>query len=98
MHAHRCQVCADKGENVVWIHGEQCRGVVQSHKCPKCGNTEWKKWLVEVGQLPQQHVPCATAHTIDMFLGYSVILIAVAAIAYSVYLYVKENRGGSPVA
>lgn len=57
MHAHRCKFCAQRGENTVWVHGDCKQGNESAHKCPKCGNFEWEKWLVPVGKLPPKQVP-----------------------------------------
>jgi hypothetical protein len=54
MHAHRCKNCAAQGISTVWIHGEEFKGNTAAHKCPKCGQLEWEKWLVPVGSLPAQ--------------------------------------------
>jgi hypothetical protein len=60
MHAHRCKNCARQGISTVWIHGDEMAGSADAHTCPKCGQTEWEKWLVPAGQLPrQQHAPHA---------------------------------------
>jgi hypothetical protein len=56
MHAHRCKHCAGQGLSTVWIHGDEMANNVEAHTCPKCGHTEWEKWLVPAGQLPKmQH-------------------------------------------
>jgi hypothetical protein len=53
MHAHRCKNCAKQGINTIWIHGDCQQGNPGAHTCPKCGEKEWEKWLVPVGQLPK---------------------------------------------
>lgn len=30
-------------------------GNPDAHACPKCGEKEWEKWLVETGKLPSTH-------------------------------------------
>lgn len=93
MHAHRCMACADKGKNVVWIHGDDQAGVVQAHKCPQCGEVQWKKWLIEPGRLPQ----VTNAHgqiNFDTVLGYIMLAVGIAILGYTAFIYVKKWRNG----
>lgn len=91
MHAHRCEKCAENGKQVVWIHSETDRGVVAAHKCPECGEVQWKKWLVEPARLPQsQHVQSGVSF--ETILGYVLIFTAFAMLGYGMYLYVKDRR------
>jgi len=88
MHAHRCMACLDKGVNTVWIHGDNEAGVVGAHKCPTCGEVQWKKWMVEVGQLPR-HAPPQVAKNFDAMLGYILLAVSVAIVGYIAFLYVR---------
>lgn len=91
VHAHKCQVCAKQGKNVFWIHSDDCKGIVQAHKCPECGTVEWKKALIEPARMPQKP-QAPQPNQLDTILGYVVILIAVAMIGYAAYLYVQKKK------
>lgn len=91
IHAHHCQACSAKGKNVFWIHGDDCKGVLQAHKCPECGTVEWKKALVEPRQLPQPKKQDG-GFNMDILLGYLVLFAGLALLGYGIYLYVSKRQ------
>lgn len=95
VHAHRCEACAAKGEEVIWIHTETCKGVLQAHKCPKCGEVEWKQFLVQAQPKHEHHALPADAISFDALLGYCVVIVGVALLVYVAVFYVKKLRGAS---
>lgn len=97
IHAHRCKACAEKGEQVIWMHTEACKGVVAAHTCPKCGSSQkenWQQFLVEPGKLPQQNAGKSTAN-FETILGYVILIIGIAAMAYAVYYVVQGRKHGN---
>lgn len=90
VHAHKCQACAKAGKQVFWIHSDDCKGVVQAHKCPECGTVEWKKALIEPAAVPQPP-KAAQPNQVDTILGYAVLLIAAAMLGYAAYLYYQKK-------
>lgn len=92
VHAHRCEACAAKGEEVIWIHSETCKGVVQAHKCPKCGEVQWKQFLV---QAPQHNHAQPAPVRYDNILAYCIIAVGIALLLYTAIVYVKKLRGKS---
>ena len=98
MHAHKCEECAAKGKEVIWIHPDSDRGQVAAHRCPECGALNWKQHQVENGKLPQ---PLPKNETVqrgvnwDMVLGYTVLLIGLALIGYGVYIYIQGKKHGN---
>jgi hypothetical protein len=90
MHAHRCMACAAKGVSTVWVHGDDQRGVVAAHKCPTCGEVQWKKWMVEIGQLPGHATPQKKGNQ-DLVLGYIVFALGIAIMGYIAFLYVRAH-------
>lgn len=91
VHAHKCQACAKSGKQVFWIHSDDCKGVVQAHKCPECGTVEWKKALIEPAAIPQKPQAVQQDNNIDTILGYAILLIAVALLGYAAYLYYQKK-------
>jgi predicted RNA-binding Zn-ribbon protein involved in translation (DUF1610 family) len=91
MHAHKCQACAKAGKEVVWIHPDTCRGNIAVHTCPECGKVEWKQDRIESGKLPQPAI-AQPGINLETVLGYIVLAVAVAAIGYAAFLYVKQYR------
>jgi hypothetical protein len=92
VHAHRCMACADKGKNVIWIHADTDAGNVALHKCPQCGEVQWKKFLVEPRQLQQAQQSQAQVN-FETILGYVLVAVALALLGYCAYIYVKGRRG-----
>lgn len=90
VHAHKCQACAKAGKAVFWIHSDDCKGVVQAHKCPECGTVEWKKALIEPAAMPQKP-QAPQPNKVDTILGYAVLLVAVAMLCYAGYLYYQKK-------
>lgn len=88
MHAHRCMACLAKGVNTVWVHGDNLAGDVASHKCPACGEIQWKKWMVEIGQLPRRIVP-QNQKDFNTMLGYVMLAVGVAIVGYVAFLYIR---------
>jgi|SRR5882724_8839202 len=91
VHAHRCEVCAANGKQVIWVHSDNGAGDVSLHKCPQCGKIEWKKFLVEPGQLPRVR---NANNEIDFntLLGYVLLAVGIALVCYCSFLYVKKLR------
>jgi hypothetical protein len=93
MHAHRCQQCASNGKSVVWIHPDICRGIVAAHKCPECGNVEWKQDAIESAKLPQPpQVQTAQGINLETVLGYILLFVGLALVGYGVYQYVSDRQ------
>ncbi len=92
MHAHRCEICATNGKQVVWVHPDTGAGDIAAHRCPQCGNIEWKKFLVEPGRLPQVANGQPIQINNNALLGYIVLAICVALVFYGAFLYVKKIR------
>jgi len=90
MHAHRCMACSKNGIDTVWIHGDNRAGDVAAHKCPKCGEIQWKKWMVEIGQLPR--VQAQAKRNYEALLGYLVLAVSVALLGYLAFIYVRAWR------
>lgn len=93
MHAHRCEACAARGKETVWIHSDDCVGVREAHKCPECGAFQWRKWMVEAGKLPQaaNHHSDAS-ETINTIIGYVLLFVGLALLGYGAYQYIKDRR------
>ena len=91
MHAHKCMKCASNGVNTVWIHGDECKGVIQAHTCPKCGSVEWKKWMVEIGKLPHQ-MPQHASGKSNEILAWVAIFAIVAIVAVASYFQLTKIR------
>jgi hypothetical protein len=97
MHAHRCEKCNSSGIQTIWIHGDECAGQIAAHKCPKCGEIQWKKWLVPVGSLPAQKKDNDISlmfHFQDIFQILAIILVALACISY-ILAIANELKGES---
>lgn len=90
VHAHRCEACLKSGKQVYWIHSDDCKGVLQAHKCPECGAVEWRKALIEPAKMPQKP-QAPQPNKVDEILGYAVLLIAVAMLGYVAYLYYQKK-------
>jgi hypothetical protein len=83
MHAHRCQHCLANGKQTVWIHGEDKAGLIAEHKCPECGEVQWKKYMVELGRLPNVRQAVANVNNdMDAILVYAVLALAIVFLAY----------------
>jgi hypothetical protein len=63
----------------VWIHGDCKKGNLPAHTCPKCGNQEWEKWMVAVGNLPR-HAPVAQGAPLMVIPLYEAITVFAAVI------------------
>jgi len=88
MHAHKCEFCFKNGKTVIWAHGEKCAGNLEAHKCPVCGNVQWRKYMIAIAELPQ-----ARRQQQSMAVGIVsaiVELLATVAIAYGVSLLIME--------
>lgn len=92
MHAHRCEACAANGKQTVWIHSDDCLGVLAAHKCPECGTVQWRKWMVEPGKLPQATNAVTPVITFEAILGYLLLFAGLALLGYGAYLYIKDRR------
>lgn len=92
MHAHKCEACAKNGEEVIWIHPDTCRGQVHAHTCPKCGKVEWKQCRVESAKLPQVQTVQHGPSNLETMLGYIVLAVGLAMLAYSAYVFITEKR------
>lgn len=95
VHTHVCMHCAKQKKNTVWVHGDDNAGVIGLHTCPECGHIEWRKFIVEPGKLPQ--LASAKKANYDMLLGYIVLAVGIALLAYGAFLYVKKVRDGSEI-
>jgi RecJ-like exonuclease len=96
MHAHRCMACSDRGEESIWIHPDTCAGNVAKHKCPKCGQVEWKQFMMETAKLPQIVANAKNNQSrLDMVIGYVLFAVLLAALGYCAFLYVKKLREGN---
>ena len=91
MHAHRCEHCAKNGKQTVWMHGDDCAGVIASHVCPECGQVQWKKWMVEVAALPKVQTPQGGVN-FETVLGYILFFVGLALLGYGTYQYIKDRR------
>jgi|ERR1700719_3526214 len=93
-HAHKCMACEKSGKDVTWIHPNTCAGNVQAHRCPECGEVQWKQCKVESAKLPQMQQQ-NHAHQIDLYsiLVWILLLGTLAFLAYSAYGIIQEKRG-----
>lgn len=98
VHAHRCEACAANGDEVVWIHADSCKGVLQAHKCPKCQTVQWKQFLVQPSRLPGANQNAQGKISLDAVLGYILFAVVLAAVSYFAFVYVKKLRGIKNVA
>lgn len=90
VHAHRCEKCLESGKQTFWIHGDDKAGAVEAHKCPECGEIQWKKWMIETASLTKKHNHGGI--NLDAILGYLVLAVGVSLLAYGAYVYIKERR------
>lgn len=101
MHAHRCMECIKTGKNTVWIHDDTCAGNIAAHKCPECGEVQWKKWMVEIGKLPPREMPKPNAErdTLVMWAIVFASIIIVALVSHFVLKPKAQKPGtGAPAA
>jgi hypothetical protein len=61
------------------------------HRCPQCGEIQWKKFLVEPGILPRVR-NANNQIAFDALLGYILLSIGIALVCYGAFLYVKKLR------
>lgn len=90
MHAHRCEACAAKGKEVVWIHPEADFNQVSSHRCPECGTVNWKQSKIDNAKLPAP-LP-RNGNKLETAITWSLILIIVALFSYAGYLYWQKIK------
>jgi hypothetical protein len=96
MHAHRCEKCNSSGIQTIWIHGDECSGKIAAHKCPKCGEIQWKKWLVPVGSLPAQKQETTNlSFDIENIFRITIAIFAILCCIYYLILIVHELKGES---
>lgn len=94
MHAHKCAECAKSGISTIWLHGEECQGVLTAHTCPRCGSSRkenWRKFLVPVGTLPAQAAQVAQK-AVGAISPEMYVLITVAAFLVSILALYMVKR------
>lgn len=94
MHAHRCEACAAKGKDVVWIHPDADFAQLSAHKCPECGTVNWKQSKLDNERLPQPQPRNATGVKLETVLGYVLLFVALGVIAYGAYIYWQRVKDG----
>lgn len=92
MHAHRCEACAAKGKETVWLHPDMDRGQVAAHKCPECGTINWKQSAIDNGKLPAPLPANKASMSFDAVLGWLLIFVAIGAIGYFGYIIYKKKQ------
>jgi len=94
MHSHRCEACAAKGKEVVWIHPEADFAQVSAHRCPECGTINWKQSAMDNAKIPQP-LPRNQSNKLDTVLGYSVLAVALILLAYLAYVYLQKSKNAA---
>ena len=92
-HAHRCGKCLENGKQVVWVHGDDMKGVETAHKCPECGTVNWQQFLVEPHRLPPQHQHVSPAsNPVAYAIGVLLIMAGIALLAYGTFVFIKKQN------
>ena len=92
-HAHICEACHSKGKQVIWIHGDDLKGVEEAHKCPACGTVNWKKFMVEVGSLPNMHGGAQTQQIDLQRILFTVCFVVITiAMLYVAFIHFKDHK------